>query len=97
MKRQVLVAVALCAESFRHPALARLPESKALSTLHFRIFKKGLRLPEARALLDGVVDLARRPVSAEERARAVAVRPASRPKAPDAAKSDLKVDEDRRD
>ena len=53
--------------------------------------------PEARAILDGVVDLSRRPVSAEERARAVAVRPASRPTASDAAKSDLKVDEDRRD
>ena len=97
-----------------HPILAGLPESKVLSTLHFRIFKKGLRLPlpdfgagslvavseegsscrahlaarvdanggrhllayglaidrdlpEAVAILDGLVDFARRPVSASER------------------------------
>lgn len=100
-----------------HPILARLPESKDLSTLHFRIFRKGLRLPladfgtdslisvceegkgcfahlaarvdvhggrhllayglaldrdwpESLAILDGLVDFARRPVGVGERASA---------------------------
>ena len=126
-----------------HPALARLPESRVLSPLHFRIFKKGLKLPvagfgrealavtsegasgcylhlaarvtttgarhilvygldlgsdlpEARAILDGVVDLSRRPVSAEERTRAVKASPARRRTAGDGS-ADGQATEDRRD
>ena len=126
-----------------HPALARLPESSVLSPLHFRIFKKGLKLPvagfgrealavtgegasgcylhlaarvtttgarhilvygldlgsdlpEARAILDGVVDLSRCPVSAEERTRAVKASPARRRTAGDGS-ADGQATEDRRD
>ena len=126
-----------------HPALARLPESRVLSPLHFRIFKKGLKLPvsgfgretlavtsegasgcclhlaarvtstgarhilvygldlgsdlpEARAILDGVVDLSRRPVSAEERAQAAKVGTPLRRNASDGDSADGEI-EDKRD
>ena len=125
-----------------HPALARLPESRVLSPLHFRIFKKGLKLPvagfgrealavtsegasgcflhlaarvtttgarhilvygldlgsdlpEARAILDGIVDLSRRPVLAEERARAVKASPVLRRTAGDGSSDDREVGDKR--